>query len=452
MPNSAEQFHNSRQFELFNQALNRGALEQVQHMINGFAAADIAHLIDSSPPHARNIVWQLIDEEVRPEVLQELGDDVQADFLEQMERQEVAALVDELDSDDFTDLLQQLPERVTAEVLELVSEQDRTRIESLLQYDEDTAGGLMDTDSITVRPRFTLEVVLRYLRRHDSLPDNTDALFVVNRRDELVGILPLTTIITHDPNVTVREVMITDVEGINASTPDSEVARMFERNDWISAPVVNDQGALLGRITVDDVVDVIRDDADHSLMSMAGLDEDQDTFATAPRTFPRRAIWLAANLCAAFISASVINLFEETIEQVVALAILMPIVASMGGVAGSQTLTVMIRGLALGQISSLNKRWLLQRELLIGFGHGILWASTVGVIAYLWFDDPTIGFVIGIALVINLLTAAAAGTLLPLILKAMKIDPALAGGMAITTITDVVGFLSFLGLATIFFT
>jgi len=452
MPNSTEQFHNSRQFELFNQALNRGALEQVQHMINGFAAADIAHLIDSAPPHARKIVWQLVEEDVRPEVLQELGDDVQADFLEQMERQEVAALVDELDGDDFTDLLQQLPERVTLEVLELVSEQDRARIESLLRYDEDTAGGLMDTDTITVRPRFTLEVVLRYLRRHDSLPDNTDALFVVNRRDELVGILPLTTIITHDPNVTVREVMITDVEGILDSTPDSEVARMFERNDWVSAPVVNDHGALLGRITVDDVVDVIREDADHSLMSMAGLDEEQDTFATAPRTFPRRAIWLAANLCAAFISASVINLFEKTIEQVVALAILMPIVASMGGVAGSQTLTVMIRGLALGQISSLNKRWLLQRELLVGLAHGVLWATVVGIIAYLWFGDPTIGMVIAIALVINLLTAAAAGTLLPLILKAMKIDPALAGGMAITTITDVVGFLSFLGLATIFFT
>ncbi len=452
MPSSAEQFQQSRQFELFNKALNRGALEQVRHMVNGFAPGDIAHLIDSAPPHSRKMVWQLVDEDLRPDVLQELSDDVQSFFLGDMDHEQVASLIDDLDSDDFTDLLQQLPDRVTSEVLQLMSDHDRARIENLLQHDEDTAGGLMDTDTITVRPRFTLEVVLRYLRRHEELPESTDSIYVVNRRDELVGILPLTTIITEDPNTTVREVMQTDIEGIPVEMPDSEVARLFERNDWVSAPVIDDNGALMGRITIDDIVDVIREDAAHSLMSMAGLDEDQDTFATAPNTLPRRAIWLAVNLCAAFMSASVISLFEDTIEQVVALAILMPIVASMGGVAGSQTLTVVIRGLALGQISSLNRRWLLQRELIVGIANGAMWAVVVGTVAYLWFGEPTIGIIIAIAMVINLITAAVAGTLLPLALKAMKIDPALAGGMALTTITDVVGFLSFLGLATIFFT
>tara|TARA_R110000823_G_scaffold91174_3_gene201089 strand:- start:9765 stop:11117 length:1353 start_codon:yes stop_codon:yes gene_type:complete len=432
-------------------ALESGTFIDVRRMLNGLAPADIAHLIESSPPRMRHIIWQMVEVEEEGEVLGELSDELQGQFLGRMDAAEVAALTEGMEHDDIADLLQQVPDRITFEVLNAMDYQDRTRLERVIFYPDDTAGGLMNTDTITIRPPLTLDVVLRYLRRHAEIPPMTDNLIVVNRADQFIGLLPLRTLLVSDPAATVRETMITDVVPISVDMPDTEVARLFERKDWVSAPVVDSHGKLLGRITIDDVVDVIREDADHSFMSMAGLDQEEDTFAPIMRAAPRRAIWLGLNLVTAFIAAGVINLFQDTIEKVVALAVLMPIVASMGGIAGTQTLTVLVRGIAMGQIVRNNQRWLVNREVMIGVINGVLWAGVVAVAASVWFDDWTIGIIIAAAMVINLITAALTGALLPLMLTRMNIDPALAGGVVLTTVTDVVGFVSFLGLATLFY-
>jgi magnesium transporter len=308
----------------------------------------------------------------------------------------------------------------------------------------------MSTDTITIRADLTLDVVLRYLRRHSEIPANTDNLVVVNRNDRFVGLLPIGTILVSDPAVSVREMMITDQEAINAETSATEVARRFERNDWISAPVVDSMGKLLGRITIDDVVDVIREEADHSLTSLAGLAE-EDTFAPVWQSAPRRAIWLGINLITALLASSVINMFQDTIEKVVALAVLMPIVASMGGIAGTQSLTILIRAMAMGQINGRNQLWLVGRESLVGLLNGLLWAGVIAITASLWFGDATLGVIIACAMLINLVTAGLAGAGLPLLLRRLRIDPALAGGVLVTTVTDVMGFLAFLGLAALFY-
>jgi len=430
-------------------ALDSGALAQVRRILNSdLQAADVAHLLESSPPKERKLLWDLIAEENEGDVLQHLSDELQTWLLNQMSAQEVANAMADLDADDVADVLQNLPNTVTQEVLTSMDTQDRARIEAILSYPEDSAGGLMNTDTVTVRPDITLEVVLRYLRRHRSLPDMTDNLLVVNRRDEFIGILPINKILVSDPDITVREVMSTEVTTITALMEDTEVAQLFERHDLISAPVVDDvTGKLLGRITIDDVVDVIREDADHSLMSMAGLDEDEDTFAPALKTSRRRAVWLGINLITAFLASAVIGLFQATIDQVVALAVLMPIVASMGGIAGSQTLTLVIRGQAIGHIDSKNIGWLLNREFIVGLTNGILWALVIAAVTYVWFMDVQISAIIGCAIVINLVVAAISGAYLPVLLKKLNIDPALAGGVVLTTITDVVGFFAFLGLA-----
>jgi magnesium transporter len=437
--------------ERLSQALGSGTFADVKRMLNGLPAADVAHLLESSPPKFRHILWQMVELENEGDVINELGDELRAHFLSDMDAAEVAQITEHLQDDDLADILQQLPDRVTREVLDSMDQRDRTRLEQVMNYPDDTAGGLMSTDTITIRPPLTLDVVLRYLRRHNEIPAMTDNLIVVNRNDQFIGLLPLNTLLVSDPSATVREMMLTDVPPIPAAMPDDEVARLFERNDWVSAPVVDDDGRLLGRITIDDVVDVIREDADHSLTSMAGLAEDTDTFAPVLNTASRRAIWLGINLLTAFIAASVINVFQETIEKVVALAVLMPIVASMGGIAGTQTLTVMVRGIALGQVSKNNESWLIHREVAAGILNGLLWAAVVAVAASAWFQDWTLGLIIALAIIINLVTAAFTGAALPLLLKRLKIDPALAGGVVLTTVTDVVGFFSFLGLATWFY-
>lgn len=438
------------QVEILSEALDSGQFKQVARILNtGLSPSDIAHLLESTPPRERSLLWKLVDKELEGEVLQYLSDDIRAYFLSKLNAQELASVTEDFDLDDLVDLLQQLPDTVIGEVLNSMDTQDRMRVEEVLSYQEDTAGGLMNTDTITVRPDISIDVVLRYLRRHRSLPPMTDSLLIVNRRDEFIGVLPLTTMLVSSTSATVREVMDTEIEPIPVNMPDTEVAMIFERRDLVSAPVVNEQGKLVGRITIDDVVDVIREDADHSLMSMAGLDEDEDTFAPIGKTTKRRAVWLGINLITAFIASAVIGLFEHTIEKVVALAVLMPIVASMGGIAGSQALTLVIRGMALGQISSSNIRWLINREFLVGLLNGLLWAVVVAAAAIVWFNDIYIGIIIAAALVINLIAAAIAGTALPIILKAQNIDPALAGGVILTTVTDVVGFMAFLGLATI---
>lgn len=443
---------NESELDKLNTALEEGAFRQIRYTLNKtLRPSEVAHLIEKSPPKERKLLWSMIHKDIEAEVLQDLGDDVQAEILSQMETAEVLAISEALETDDLADMMQQLPETVMHELLRSMDHQNRERVEKVLSYPEDTAGGLMNTDTITIRPDITIEAALRYLRRHDELPEMTDSLFVVSRKGSYIGSLPLTRMLVSDPTSTVREMMVTDKPPIAAKMEDTKVAQLFEQEDLVSAPVVDEKNQLLGRITIDDVVDVIREDADHSLMSMAGLDEDEDTFAPIMKTTRRRAVWLGINLITAFLASAVIGIFEETIGKVVALAVLMPIVASMGGIAGSQVLTLMIRGQALGHVERSNAGWLLNREIIVGTLNGLLWALIVAAIAMLWFQEITIGIIIGCAIIINLFAAALAGTLLPIILKSWGIDPALAGSVLLTTITDVVGFFAFLGLATAFY-
>lgn len=440
--------------DTLSEALQSDNLKQIRYMLNkGMRPVEVAHLLEKTPPRERRIVWNLLNPEIEGEVLQYLGEDLQSEIVSDLDAAEILAMTESLDVDDLADILQQLPDTVMQEMLQNMDLQNRQRVEALLSYPDDTAGGLMNTDTVTIRPDITVETALRYLRRHSEIPDSTDSIFVVSRkRNALIGVLPITRLLTSDPQMLVREIMKTENDhAIPADLPELEVARIFEQRDLISAPVINEDRQLLGRITIDDVVDVIREDADHSLMSMAGLDEDEDTFAPVLKTSRRRAVWLGINLITAFLASAVIGLFEATIDQVVALAVLMPIVASMGGIAGSQTLTLVIRGQALGHIEKHNIGWLFNRELIVSIINGSLWAIVVAVIAVLWFQDMTIGIVIAMAIVINLVAGAMAGSLLPLTLKQAGIDPALAGGVLLTTITDVVGFFAFLGLATFFY-
>ena len=442
---------NQANLERINLALSQGAIARARQLINeDLAAPDIAHLLSSVPPKQRTILWNLVEaEELAADVLAYLGEEERSEIVARLEPEELANLIESFEFDDKVDLLQELPESVIEEVLLSMDSQDRQRVEDVLSYDEDSAGGLMNTDVVTVRPDITVDVVLRYIRRYRELPPMTDNLWVVNRRDEFIGQVPISKILISDPNTTIREIMQTEVEPLIVSTHEDEVAQRFERLDLVSAPVVNESGKLLGRITIDDVVDVIRASADHSLMSQAGLDEDEDIFAPLVRTVKRRSVWLGINLLTAFLASGVIGMFEATLEQVVALAILMPVVASMGGIAGTQALTIVIRGMALGRVGSANIRALVSREVLIGTANGLFWSLVVGFAAFLWFGDFTLGYVIALAIIVNLIVAAFVGTLLPGYLKSLQIDPALAGGVVLTTVTDVVGFFCFLGIATL---
>ena len=425
-----------------------GSIDETRFLLQSLWPTDIAALLESSPLKVRRILWELLDEEDAGQVLQHLHDDVRAEFLEAMDAEQLVAAADELDVDDFADILQQLPETLSRQVLASLDASDRVRLEAVLSYPEDTAGGLMDTETITVRPRHSLEIVLRYLRLRKELPHTTDALIVTNDRGEYAGILSIAQLLTSDPSVTVREVMDSEVEAIRYDMSDTEVAKIFSDLDLVSAPVVDDQGKVIGRITIDDVVDVIIEDAEEAVLAPAGLDIEDDTFAPIFKAARRRALWLTINLLTAFLASAVINIFEATITKVVALAVLMPIVASMGGIAGTQTLTLVIRGLATGQIGRANLLYLLNREFVVAVVNGLLMAGFVDAAAALVFQDPLLGGVIAIAMVVNLIMAAVAGSLLPSMLTSMRIDPAIAGGVVLTTITDVTGFFVFLGLAT----
>lgn len=448
-PNDS-QTHKDPVFEL-NQALDSGSLYQVRQMLKTLPTAGIAHLLESSPPKTRSVLWQLVDKESEGEVIQYLNEDLQNDILSELNAAQVFELTEGLETDDIANILQQLPLQITGEVLQAMDQQDRDRMVTILAFDEDTAGGLMNTDTITVRRNHTIEFVLRYLRRHNRIPEMTDNLLVVSREDQFLGILPLRDILVSDPQTTVREIMREDIEAIRVDMPATQVAQLFEQHDWVSAPVVDETGKLLGRITIDDVVDVIRDSAEHSLMSMAGLDEEDDTFAPVFKTARRRALWLGVNLMTAVFASFVIYLFQDTLDQVVYLAVLMPIVANMGGVAGTQTLTLVIRSLALGHISPSNSRWLLTRELGVAALNGLLWALVISLVTFFWYQDIQLSCIIASAMMINLVIAALAGAYLPLFLKRINIDPALAGSVALTTVTDSVGFLAFLGLAQVFY-
>jgi magnesium transporter len=431
-------------------ALRSGALPDVAANLPDMSPGDIAYLISASPPATRHELWSLLDHEQEADVLNELPDDIRNHFLADLQPEAVAEIIVQLDDDDVADILHELPQAETDLILDSLTTDDRERFETALSYPDDVAGGLMSTDTLTIRPDLTMDVVLRYLRRHTRLPENTDSLIVVSREDKYVGLLPVRTLLVSDPSASVREMMKTEREPLGAMTSADEVARRFERNDWISAPVVDPQGKLIGRITIDDVVDVIREQADHSLAVMAGLG-DGDAFTPVLQTAPQRAVWLAVNLLTAILAASVISLFQATIEKVVALAVLMPIVASMGGIAGTQSLTVLIRAMAMGQINDRTEIWLVRREILVSALNGLIWAFVMALVTTYWFDDSTLGLIIAFAIIVNLLTAGIAGASLPLLLERLKIDPALAGGVILTTVTDVVGFWAFLGLAAYFY-
>jgi magnesium transporter len=431
--------------------LDSGAVREANRLVKTLAPAEIAHLLEALPPAERDVLWNLVEDKYDGEILVHVTDEVRADLIRRMDPEEILAATENLDLDDLADLVQDLPFAITHEVMDSLDEQHRKRLEAVLVFPEDTAGGLMNTDTVTVRPEVTLDVVLRYLRRlGEQVPRDTDLLFVVNRDDEYLGVLRLADLVTRSPEDSVAEAMSLDVKPFAASITDREVAQRFERLDLISAPVVNEAGKLLGRITVDDVVDIIREEGEHQFMGRAGLSEDEDMFAPVLVSTRRRAVWLGINLLTAFLASWVIGLFEATLERAVALAVLMPIVASMGGIAGSQTLTLAIRGIALGQLSGKNARYLLLKELAVGALNGVIWALVVGAVAGVWFSDPRIAGLIAAAIVINLVAAACSGALLPLALQRLGIDPALAGSVLLTTVTDVVGFFAFLGLATLF--
>ena len=430
-------------------ALESGRWAPVKRLLASLNPAEVANLLAALPERERNLVWEMVDPADDGQVLLHLPEDVRDGLIRQMDAEELVAAAEELDIDDLADFVDSLPETVTRQVMRALSDADRARLEAVLVHEPDTAGGLMNTDTVTVRPDVTLEVVMRYLRMRGEVPEHTDALFVVDRFGVYLGRLPLDRILTREPHLSVSEVMDRDSEALLVDLSDRDVAQEFESSDLVSAPVVGHDRKLLGRITVDDVVDVIRADAEHNLLSMAGVDEDEDLFAPVRLAARRRALWLGINLASAFLAARVVGLFEATIQEVVALAVLMPIVASMGGIAANQIVALMVRGLALGQVGAGNTAALLRKELAVSLINGLLWGLVVAAVTTWWFSSPMLGLVIGMALLLNLLFASAAGLLVPLLLRRLGLDPALAGSVIVTTITDVMGFFLFLGLGSL---
>ena len=437
------------QLEAILNALDDGKLKRVGKILQHMHPAKVAGLLEALPPAERSAVWSMVETERTGKVLTYLHDEIRNKLALQLDLEDLIATAQHLELDDLVDLIQTLPGELSSKLLQATSGTRREQLESMLSYPEDSAGGLMDADPIEVRANVKVGTVLRYLRLLETLPPQTDMLMVVDRQGHYQGALRLSTLVTAELGLRVADVMQTDIAGISVHTDGAEVARLFQDLDLLSAPVVDDNNRLIGRITVDDVVDLIRQDSDRALMQMAGLDDEADIFAPVLLSSRRRAVWLGINLITAFLAAWVIGRFQATLEHVVALAVLMPIVASMGGVAGSQTLTLVIRGLALGQVQKGNIRILLNREVGISILNGVLWAIVVALLAVAWFGDWGIGGVLGAAILINLLCAALAGLAIPLILDRLGIDPALAGSVILTTVTDVIGFFSFLGLATV---
>jgi magnesium transporter len=438
--------HTKANLQLLREQLDSGRLRSARLMIHSLHPAEIARLLESVDLQTRTVLWEMVDSADEGDVLVELNDEVRDGLIERMETEDLVAAVEGMELDDLADLLIDLPETVTLGVLQSLDHQEEERLRQVLSYDEDSAGGLMNVDIVTVRPDVTLEVVSRYLRARADMADGTDSIFVVDRNDAYIGSLYLSRLVSNDDDTMVSSVMSTDLLPIPAHTPSTQVVWEFENRDLLSAPVVDDHNRVVGRITVDDVVDVIRDEAEHSLMSAAGLDEEEDMFAPVVKSATRRALWLGINLCTAFLAAAVVDIFQTTVDKIVLLAVLMPVVPSMGGVAGSQSLTIITRAIALGQIDRTNAHEILRKELSVGFLNGIGWALVVAALTYLWFGDWRIGGVIGAAMIINLFVAALAGFVIPLTLKRMRIDPALAGGVVLTTVTDVIGYMAFLGL------
>jgi magnesium transporter len=433
-------------------ALREGSWRGAARMVAAMHPAEIANLIESLPPAQREVVWNFVEPEVEGDVLVELSDEVRQAFIEGMDAEELLAAAEDLELDDLADLVGDLPEAVVAQLVKSMDAQDRERVNTLLLYEPDTAGGLMNTDTVSVRADVTVEVVLRYLRMRGELPDKTDRLFVVDRNDLYLGTVPLTRLLTEDPEKSVGEILDSEAPRIAPEINANEVARLFQDRDLVSAAVVDGVGKLLGRITIDDVVDVIREEAAHEVMSSAGLRDEEDVFAGVFPSTRRRLVWLGINLVTAFLAAAVVSRFEGTITKVAALAALMPIVASMGGIAGTQTVTLIIRGMALGQVEWVNAKWLLWKEIAVGGLNGLIWAVIVGSVTVVWYGTWMISLIIAAATLINLLCAATVGVIVPLLLKRMRIDPALSAGVILTTFTDCIGFATLLGLGTLFLT
>ncbi len=434
------------------EALENGRFVHVRRQLQDMEPEDIAHLLEASPRKSREVLWQLADPEDYGDILDELNEDVKDDLVSKMDPEMLVEATEGMDTDDMAYVLRSLPDDLSQEVLSQMDSADRLRVETALSYPEDSAGSLMNTDVITIRADVDVDVVLRYLRILGEIPEATDAIYVIDAENKLIGYLSLTTLITTQPDVKVQDVMESSSDAIEVTMSDSDVASLFERRNWVSAPVIDEHQQLVGRITIDDVVDVIREDVEHSMMSMAGMDDDEDTFAPVVKSARRRSIWLGANVLAALAAASVSNMFENTLEQMAAIAVLMTIVPSMGGVAGNQTVALVIRGLALGHIGDANRRELLLKEAAVGLLNGILWATIIGGIVVAWKGNWVLGGIISAAMLTNLFVAGVAGVMIPVLLKKMNIDPALAGGMALTTVTDVIGLSVFLGLATILLT
>ena len=422
--------------------------DEIRSLLKKLSSSEIAHALESSPPKQRKLFFSLLETNEEGDVLVDLGEEIQQELVSNISNEELAEAVKELEPDETVDILQNLPEDRMNTILSKMSYRDRKRIEIGLTYPENTAGGLLNTDVISVRPSHSIEVVINYLRDQEELPDNTDKIFVVNKEDEYIGEIAISKIITCKPNLTVREIMSTSSNPILVYQDDKEVATIFERNDIISSAVIDESGKLIGRITIDDVLDVIREDADQNFLGMAGVAE--DTFAPPGRAARSRVFWLSMNLLTAFIASMTINIFKDVLDQIVYLAILMPIVASMGGVAATQTLTIVLRGLTLEQINSSNLRWLFKRELAVSILNGLVLSILVGLVTYFWFHEITLALLISFALIINLVSSVIAGVFVPIILRRLNQDPAISGSVVVTTVTDVIGFLSFLGLATVF--
>ena len=433
-------------------ALREGSWRGAARMVASMHPAEVANLIESLPPAQREVVWNFVEPEVEGDVLVELSDDVRQAFIEGMDAEELLAASEDLELDDLADLVGDLPEAVGAQLIKSMDAQDRERLNSVLSYEPDTAGGLMNTDTVSVRADVTVEVVLRYLRMRGELPDKTDRLFVVDRNDHYLGTVALTRLLTEDPEKPVGDILDPEAPRITPDTTANEVSRLFQDHDLVSAAVVDAAGKLLGRITVDDVVDVIREEAAHEVMAASGLRDEEDVFAGVFPSTRRRLVWLGINLVTAFLAAAVVRRFEGTIEKVAALAALMPIVASMGGIAGTQTVTLIIRGIALGQVEWVNARWLLWKEIAVGGLNGLIWAVIVGSVTVVWYGTWKISVIIAAATLINLLCAATVGVVVPLLLKRMRIDPALSAGVILTTFTDCIGFATLLGLGALFLT
>ncbi len=450
MPITAKQEESKNLLERALEVLDKGSQFEIRNFIHSLYPAETAHILESLEVEQRALIWNVIPPNVMGEILVRVNAEVGEGLLKITDRKDLIKAAENLESDDMVDLLHVLSEPLLSQVMESMGVSERNRLESALAYDDHSAGGLMSLDVLTIRADVTLDVVLRYLRQRGEMPPATDNLIVVDRSDHVQGILSLNVLLTHDGNSKVSALMDSNATTIPYQMHAHDVAVLFEQRDMLSAPVVMENGRLMGRITIDDVVDIIREEADHSIMSMAGLDEEQDMYAPVMVSAKRRAVWLGVNLFTAFLASWVIGLFEATLAEIVALAVLMPIVASMGGIAGSQTLTLVVRGLALRQISGANASRLMIKELAVGTVNGLIWAVVVAAIGGIWFQSLSIGILLGAAMVINLVCAALAGASIPVILDRIGIDPALAGGVLLTTVTDVVGFMAFLGLATIF--